>query len=128
MQITQWREFSQEDVFRSQSCFKYFVYYEAESLHAEQDVILLNNICGALAWDKSEISFKGVNSSFDVSELNTSGIVLWFGFQTATRLGLIQNSDIQQVGNIIFCPSPQSIQKDVALKRQVWEKLKPLKN
>ena len=128
MQVTQWREFSQEDVFRSLSCFKYFVYYEAESLHAEQDIILLNNICAALAWDKSEISFKGVNSNFDASELNTSGIVLWFGFQTAARLGLIQNSDIQQVANIIFCPSPQSIQKDVALKRQVWERLKPLKN
>jgi hypothetical protein len=128
MQIIQWQTFSQQAVSRRVNCFNYTVYYETKSAYAEQDFILLNNIARALAWDKNEIDFKMVDNDFDSSELNTSGVTLWFGLQAAVEFGLVQYENIQQVGNIIFCPSPQVISKDVALKRQVWGMLKPLKN
>lgn len=125
MQITRWQEFSHQAI--TNGVVEYTVYYERESPYIEQNSILLNNITRALGWRDSEILFKVISRDFNVSAIKDFGTILWFGLQAAVKLGLIQQPVIQQVNNIVFCPSANSISRDARLKRQAWEALKVLK-
>ncbi len=123
MKITVWQTFSQQAIVND---FKYQVYYETSPKYSGQDDILLNNIIKALGWADIDVNLQVIDNDSKLLEGHT-GRVFWFGFDSAMKLGLIQNPSIQKLNNITFFPSPQEISKNTAFKRQVWQILKPLK-
>jgi len=123
MKITAWEKFSPEAI---SGAIRYQVYYEESSEHSGQDKILLNNIVKALGWDNRFVKLQAINKSFKLVDQGM-GVILWFGFESAARLGLIQKECIQQVNNLYFFPNPKSISTCINSKRAVWQVLKQMK-